>query len=369
VGYYFLEIMNPLQNSFHGLLINNRIYPVNELNDYCHSKIVSNETPEWEKKIYQFIIDWLDEKDYVNQSSSGTTGHPKDIQLSKMTMTRSAENTCNHFNIQFGNTAVHCLPIDYIAGKMMVVRAFVGGFNLILAEPTSMPDLSTFGMIDFCAMVPLQVFNSLNSFETLRNIRKLIIGGAEIRPELEVLLRDMPNEVYATYGMAETASHVAIRRLSGAGYERNYKAMPEVEFSVDERNCLVIKADYLENEIHTNDVVDLIDSMNFRWIGRFDNLINSGGIKIVPEEIEALISKNTGLDCAVLGIPDEKLGQMMILVVEKGRGEVTSEEVMALLKDDLPKNLQPKEIIIVDQLPRNSSFKVDRQKLLLKIKP
>jgi len=359
--------MNPLQNSFHGLLINNRIYPIDELNDFCQNKIQSVETPDWKVKIYQFIMEWLDEKEYIIQNSSGTTGHSKEIRLSKKSMTHSAENSCNYFNIQFGHTAAHCLPVDYIAGKMMVVRAFVGGLNLLMAEPTSMPDLSNFGKIDFCAMVPLQVYNSLNSVETLRNIKKLIIGGAEIRPELEVVLRDMPNEVYATYGMAETCSHVAIRRLSGPCYERNYTALPGVEFSIDNRNCLIIKADYLDGDIITNDVADLIDSRTFRWIGRYDNLINSGGVKIVPEEIEALISKNTGLDCAVIGVADPQLGQKVVLFIEKGRSEMTSDEVRLLLKDELPKNLQPKEIVMMDQLPRNSSFKVDRQKLLLQL--
>lgn len=359
--------MNPLQSSFHGLLVNNRIYPINELTDYCHYKIVSLETPEWEKKIYQFIIEWLDEKEYIIQTSSGTTGKSKEIRLLKRSMTHSAQNTCDYFNVQFGNIAVHCLPMDYIAGKMMVVRAFVGGLNLLITEPTSMPDFSSFGKVDFCAMVPLQVYNSLNSFEALRNIKKLIIGGAEIRPELEVVLRDMPNEVYATYGMSETCSHVAIRRLSGPTYERHYSALPGVEFAVDSRNCLIIKADYLENEVITNDVADLVDSKKFRWIGRYDNLINSGGVKIVPEEVEALISKNTGLDCAVIGLTDAQLGQKLVLVVEKGRSEVTVDEISVQLKDELPKHLQPKEIVIVEQLPRNSSFKVDRIKLLQKI--
>jgi len=355
--------MNPLQNSFHGLLIDNRIYPINELNNFCEHKIKLHETPEWERKIYQFIIEWLDEKDYIVQTSSGTTGKPKEIRLPKRSMLKSAENTCNQFDLQFGNTMVHCLPIDYIAGKMMIVRAFIGGLNLLITEPTSMPDLSSFGKIDFCAMVPLQVYNSLNSFETLRNIRKLIIGGAEIRPELEVVLRDMPNHVYATYGMAETCSHIAIRKLSGSDYERNYMAMTGVELSVDDRTCLVIKASFLENIIITNDIVDLIDSKTFRWISRYDNLINSGGLKIIPEEIEALISKNTGLDCAAIGVPDEQLGQKLVLFVEKNRGKITENEVRDLIKEELAKNLQPKEIIIIEQLPRNSSFKVDRQKL------
>jgi O-succinylbenzoic acid--CoA ligase len=356
--------MNPLQNTYHGLLLNNRIYPIDELNYYCQCKTQATDTPEWEKNIYTFILEWLDDKDYIIQYSSGTTGANKELKLSKKAMIQSAQNTCNFFDIQFGNSAVFCLPIEYIAGKMMIVRAFVGGLNLLITEPTSMPDFAGFGKIDFCAMVPLQLYNSLNSVETLRNIKKLIVGGAEIRPELEIILHDMPNDVYATYGMAETCSHVAIRRLSGKKFERYYSALPGVSFGVDHRNCLKIKTDYLENEVATNDVVDLLDSQTFRWIGRYDNLINSGGIKIIPEEIETLISKNTGLDCAIIGLPDEKLGQKLILVMEKGRSDITVDEIRNLLKDELPKHVQPKDIIIIDQLPRNSSFKVDRRKLV-----
>jgi O-succinylbenzoic acid--CoA ligase len=356
--------MNPLQNTYHGLLLNNKIYPIDELTDYCHKNIVAIDEPEWRKNIYKFILEWLDEKDYIVQNSSGTTGINKVLHLPKKAMIQSAQNTCNFFDIQFGNSAVFCLPVDYIAGKMMIVRAFVGGLNLLITEPTSMPDFSGFGKIDFCAMVPLQLYNSLNSVETIRNIKKLIIGGAEIRPELEVILHDMPNEVYATYGMAETCSHVAIRRLSGDKFERYYTAIPGVTFSVDQRSCLKIETNYLENEVITNDVVDLKDTQTFRWIGRYDNLINSGGVKIVPEEIETLISKNTGLDCALVGIHDEKLGQKLILVLEKGRSDISPDEIRNLLKIELPKHAQPKDIIIVDQLPRNSSFKVDRRKLL-----
>jgi o-succinylbenzoate---CoA ligase len=356
--------MNPLQNTYHGLILNNRIYPIDELSEYCIHNLMVKDVPEWEKKIYKFILEWLDDKDYIIQNSSGTTGTSKELHLSKKSMTISAQNTCDFFDIQFGNSAVFCLPVDYIAGKMMIVRAFIGGLNLLITEPTSMPDLTGFGKIDFCAMVPLQLYNSLNSVETIRNIKKLIIGGAEIRPELEIILHDMPNEVYGTYGMSETCSHVAIRRLSGNKFERYYKAIPGVTFSVDKRNCLNIKADYLENEVNTNDVVDLIDNHTFRWIGRYDNLINSGGVKIVPEEIETLISKNTGLDCAIIGIPDVQLGMKLILILEKGRSDITPDEIRNLLKDELPKHVQPKDIIIVDQLPRNSSFKVDRRKLI-----
>jgi O-succinylbenzoic acid--CoA ligase len=167
--------------------------------------------------------------------------------------------------------------------------------------------------------------------------------------------------------MAETCSHVATRRISGTAYERYYNAIPGVKFSCDDRKCLVINADFLKSEIVTNDVVDLIDDQTFRWIGRYDNLINSGGIKIVPEEIETIVSKVTGLDCAIMGVPDKKLGQKVILILEKGGSETTEEEIQSLLETELPKRFQPKEIIFIEELPRNHAFKVDRNKLADKI--
>lgn len=353
-----------MENNISGLLLNNKIYPVNDLPDLCEGMIEDKSIAEWEKNVYRFILEWINDEDYIVQMSSGTTGKQKKLKLSKESMIRSALHTIEFFDLKFGQNALLCLPLDYIAGKMMVVRAFAGGLNLLFTEPTSMPDFKGLKNIDFCAMVPLQVYNSLNSVETLRRIKKLIIGGAEIRDELEVMLRDLTIEVYATYGMAESCSHVAIRRLSGTEYERNYTAIPDVKFSVDDRECLIIEAGYLKDKIVTNDVVDLIDSGQFRWIGRFDNLINSGGKKIVPEEVEAVISKATGMDCAIIGMPDTKLGQKVVLIVEKGGSEVTDDEIKNMLENELPKHLRPKEIIYIDELPRNHAFKVDRYKLI-----
>lgn len=354
-------------NTFHGLLLNNKIYPIDSLKEVC--TIVTNDSskPEWEQKIYAFIAEWLDDKDYITQYSSGTTGKAKEIKLSKSAMIASAKKTCDLFSLGFGQTALLCLPVEYIAGKMMIVRAFVGGLNLLYTEPSSFPEFSNFGQIEFCAMVPLQAYNALNSVETLRKIRTIIVGGGEIRDELEVMLRDLPNQVFATYGMAETCSHIAIRRVSGLEYERYYHAIPGVSFTVDERNCLAIKADFLHDKVQTNDVIDLVDAETFRWIGRYDNLINSGGVKIVPEEVEAIVSKTTGLDCAVIGLPDKKLGQRVVLILEKGGSEITPEEVKSALISELPNRLQPKEIVFVEELPRNHSFKVDRNKLAAQI--
>jgi O-succinylbenzoic acid--CoA ligase len=138
-----------MHENFHGLIIGSKIYPVDHLADLCENMLSDNSIPQWEKKVYSFISDWISDKDYILQVSSGSTGIPKEIRLPKKSMILSAQKTCELFNLKFGQTALLCLPIDYIAGKMMVVRAIVGGLNLVLTEPTSMPDLTEFGKIDF----------------------------------------------------------------------------------------------------------------------------------------------------------------------------------------------------------------------------
>ena len=353
-----------MKNDDRGLLLNHTFHPIDTLTALCNKKVKAEGVPQWERKVYQFILEWLSEKAYIVQRSSGTTGQPKAFHLPKRSMICSAQNTCNYFDLRTGQSALLCLPVDYIAGKMMVVRAFVGKLNLLLMQPSNTPVLSGLEEVDFCAMVPLQVSNLLNRAEPLHKIKKLIIGGAEIRPELEVTLRDLPVEVYATYGMAETCSQVAIRKLSGPQYGRYYNAMPGIKCSTDSRNCLVIESGYLDNRVVTNDVVELIDSHSFRWVGRYDNLINSGGIKVVPEEIEAVISKKTGMDCAIIGLPDSKLGQKVVLVLEKKDGKTGLNELKEMVKEEIPGHSQPKEIIFVEHIPRNHSFKVDRRRLV-----
>lgn len=170
-----------MQENQHGLILNNRIVPVDDLGNYCENRMEEGGIPDWEKQVYSFIIEWISDSGYIEQESSGTTGAPKNLKLSKKSMAESALKTIRYFDLRFGQTCLLCLPMEYIAGKMMVVRAFVGGLNLLMTEPTSMPELNGFGKIDFCAMVPLQVYNSLNSVDALRRIKKLIIGGGEIR--------------------------------------------------------------------------------------------------------------------------------------------------------------------------------------------
>ncbi len=347
---------------FPGIILNDKLFSTEDLVPHCKKMLRRVKLPAWEEKIYSFLLEFLDEKDYIEQLSSGTTGPPKIIRLSKKSMIESARNTVTQLKLKWTDKALLCLPVEYIAGKMMIVRAFVAGLNLFWEEPSSMPSLSKYGTIDFCAMVPLQVYNSFSNYEFLKNVRNLIIGGAELRSEVMAMFSDVPNKTYETYGMAETCSSIAMRRINGEKPDKYFKSMPGVKLRVDERGCLVISANYLDAEVVTNDVVELIDAHQFIWKGRIDNLINTGGIKVKPEELEASISKILDLECAVVGVSDEKLGQRIVLIAETEK-QLDLSEVMKALKHNLQSHLVPREVIFVQELPRTSSFKIDRSQL------
>lgn len=347
---------------FPGIILNDRILSLEDLPDHAKSQL-ELELPAWERGIYQFMLDFIDETDYIVQQSSGTTGTPKTFRISKLSMVESARLTAKKLGLKFGDKALLCLPVEYIAGKMMVVRAFVSGLNLIWEEPSSMPVLTKHGMINFCSMVPLQVYNSFSNYEFFKNIENLIIGGAELRNELLAMFRDVSNNTFESYGMAETCSHIALRKISGPTPDKYFETLPGISVETDERGCLVIHAPYLTETIVTNDLVECIDNKHFMWKGRYDNLINSGGIKIKPEELEASIAKVLDIECAIIGVPDEKLGQKVVMVAES-ESNLDEKEIQGLLKEALPPYHIPGKIVTVNELPRNNSFKIDRKRLL-----
>lgn len=347
---------------FSGIILNDKLFSLEDIVPFCSNKLKNSKLPEWEAKIYQFIVDFLDDKDFIIQQSSGTTGTPKQLKISKKMMVESAKNTIERLDLKWTNKALLCLPVDYIAGKMMIVRSFVAGLNLFWEEPSSMPSLSKYGKMDFCAMVPLQVYNSFSNYEFFKNIRNLIIGGSELRSEIMAMFRDVPNNTYETYGMAETCSHIALRKISGEKPDKYFKTLPNITIRTDKRSCLIINAPYFDSEIETNDIVEIIDDTQFIWKGRIDNLINSGGIKVKPEELEATIAKIIDEECAVIGVKDDKLGQKIVLIIESDK-ELDTVEISQNLKQHLEDHQIPKKIVITKELPRTSSFKVDRSKL------
>lgn len=325
-------------------------------------KLKTENLPEWEQGIHEFILKWFDNSDFILQQTSGSTGKPKSIRLKKKAMIASAKTTLAYFNLQKNNTAWLCLPIEYIAGKMMVVRALVGELNLLISSPSGTPKIPD-QIVDFTALVPLQMRQLIDSGTDFSNVKQLIIGGAAVDFSLQQAIAHLPVEIYATYGMTETCSHIAIQRLNGTQAESCFHTLNKVAISTNEDNCLQIKAPELTEELlQTNDIVRLLSHNQFQLIGRKDNIINSGGLKIVPEELEREISDLLHADCLIIPIPDKLLGQKIGLVLE-GKDKSLSENELSAIKTRVGKHRTPKSVYYVNQFPRTGTMKIDRKKV------
>lgn len=317
---------------------------------------------EFEKQVSSFIREWFDDSKTVNVQTSGSTGTPKVFAIEKERMRHSANKTCDILGIKAGDSALICLPVEYISGKMMVVRAIERKLNLIVKTPSSKPIAELNKVINFCAMSPLQVENSLEKIHLIKN---LIIGGATVSESLKTKISESlttKNHIYETYGMSETLSHIALKQIYPISDEY-FQVLDGVEISVDDRGCLQIFAPKLNPEsLTTNDLVEIRDSKEFRFLGRIDNVINSAGLKIYPELLENLIKKVVSNEVVFLGLEDELLGQKLTLIIE---GEKSTETIQQLAKIIYPsKNHQPKEIIFFEKFPRIPNGKIDRRELI-----
>jgi len=311
------------------------------------------EGEDFEKPVGDFLLDWFDSKDYIEMYTSGTTGSPKMITISKLAMVYSALATGDFFDLKPADKALQCLPVKYVAGKMMLVRAMILGLDLDFVAPSSHPLLNNESTYDFVAMVPLQAQNSLTE---LKNVKKLIIGGAAVNKTLEKQLLKLPTKVYETYGMTETITQIAARELG----EIAFTVLPDVTVSFDDRNCLVIHAPRISDDvIVTNDIVELLDENQFVFIGRMDNVINSGGIKLIPELIEHKLAHKIKERYFIASKPDLELGEKVILVVEGDKHEFE-----ATLYDDLDKYEKPKEIIFVQKFEDTVTGKILRKETM-----
>lgn len=278
-------------------------------------------------------------------------------------MEASARITCQFLGLKAGDTALLCLPLDYIAGKMMVVRALTCGLRL-LSVPSSGHPLASGSQplpphLAFAAMVPMQVWNSLQvpeERERLRQIRHLIIGGGAIGTPLAAELADFPNAVWSTYGMTETLSHIALRRLNGPSRSDWYTPFAGVSLSLSGDDCLVINAPAVhDGPLVTNDIAEL-RADGFRILGRKDNVICSGGIKIQTEEVERLLQPHLRVPFMITHVPDVRLGQQVVLLVVGG--EVA--DIEAVCRRVLPKYWVPRRTLPVDRLPLTATGKPAR---------
>ena len=315
--------------------------------------------------INEFLTEWHNDSPTIVVHTSGSTGKPKPIQVEKRRMEASARITCSFLGLKEGDTALLCMPLDYIAGKMMVVRALTCGLKLIVEAPSGLPlqpplPLERAGgetPIDFAAMVPLQVWNLLQQApERLRQIRHLIIGGGAINNELAEALKDMPNAIWSTYGMTETLSHIALRRLNGP--ERNlwYTPFDGVNVSLNPEGCLVINAPAVhDGPLVTNDIAEL-SGLNFRILGRKDNVVCSGGIKIQIEEVERLLHPHLRQPFLISKAPDMKLGEQVVLLTTS----LDVDAVRVVCQKVLPRYWQPRQYLHIETIPLTATGKPAR---------
>ena len=319
---------------------------------------------EFEKKVIFFLEEWLSDLEKVKVQTSGSTGTPKVFGIEKKRMLNSARLTCNFLGLKQDDTSLICLPVEYISGKMMMVRSFERKMKLIVKDPSLEPLKDFDEKVDFCAMTPLQVENSLNKIHLIKN---LIIGGAAVSESLKKKITKTLNKVYnstkiyETYGMSETLSHIALKEVFPKT-DDYFTVFENVSVSKDERGCLQIFAPDLNSEIlYTNDLVEINNDNQFRFLGRIDNVINSGGAKIFPEALESLVKKEISNEIVFLGLKDESLGQKLIAVIE---GKKSDDLIKKMTEIQFEKSFhRPKEIIFVDEIPRTPNGKVNRLQL------
>lgn len=320
----------------------------------------------------EFLEEWNNASDKVLVHTSGSTGKPKPMWVEKQKMLNSARITCDFLRLKSGDSFLLCMPLDYIAGKMVVVRTIERHLKLINVKPCGHPLASLQQDCTAAAMVPLQVYNSLQvpeEREKLMRIRHLIIGGGAIDEKMANALKAFPNYVWSTYAMTETLSHIALRRLNGEEASDWYTPFDSVKVSLASDGCLVIDAPLVHDGIlKTNDIAEIRDVeiggktvRQFRIRGRKDNVIDSGGIKIQIEEVESALKPFLKVHFAITKAKDEKFGEIVVLVSEA----TDMSEIQELCVNALPKYWQPRRYIHVDKLPMTETAKPARRQIEL----
>lgn len=345
--------------AYQTLRIDNVKYSKKQLSTFILNKR-SPSIEEWELDILNFIEEWLNDKDYIIAFTSGSTGKPKEIKLKKSSLVFSALNTLSTLKLKSDNKALLCIPAKYIGGKMMIVRSFVGDLNLSYEKPNSNINSLTNNRFDFCAITPFQAQKTSN--KSLSNSKIIIIGGGQVNNALSIRLSKLNNTTYSTYGMTETSSHIALKNISKK--EHFFKTFKTIQLSTDERNCLCINAPELhQNKLITNDIVDILDENKFIWKGRYDNIINSGGIKLIPEQIEEKLTPFISQRFFITKEDDEILGEKVVLLIEN-----KFEFELDFISDVLSKYEIPKNVYFIDSFYETENGKINRKKTLLKLK-
>lgn len=329
------------------------------------SKLIKNKSAKtgWEYDWLNFLEEWYNNHDFIEVQTSGSTGAPKNIQLKKDFVAASALRTIRFFKLEKGDKVLHCLPSQFIAGKLMVVRALIGELDLYPIDPSSGFEILTSGpQFKFAAMVINQVTKCLGFVSW--NLEFLLLGGSAIPAPLVQKLQDRPTICYSSYAMTETATHIALRQLNGKKANDYYQCLEDVKVSLNEATCLRIEMPGLgDGFIQTNDLAELKDNKHFKILGRADNVIISGGIKFSPEQIEEKLEKYLEFPFLITSSPDDQLGEKIVLVIEGKENQEILLQLETICRQTLAKYERPREIRFIDVIPKTKNNKPDRKKL------
>ena len=298
---------------------------------------------KWQIDLVDFLKDWYSASPAIITKTSGSTGTPKNIELTKKAMAESAKMTGTFLNLKANDSALLCMPSSYIAGKMMLVRAIVWKLDL-------------YREFTFSAMTPMQVENSLDKIYL---IKKLIVGGAQPSAQLVSELKNQTTDIYESFGMTETISHIALKKISGHAANSVFKVMPNTKIRVDERGCLCILPPFLDEEIVTNDLVSLISENEFEWKGRMDHVINSGGIKIFPEQVEKQLKSIIQSDFIISSVHDPLLGNKVVIIIAGKKDLNLEKQILDFNFEN--KYEKPKEFIYVESFAKTPTGKIIRK--------
>ncbi len=322
--------------------------------DLIEKSQYSSNRENWENEYWEFIASWLNEDDYILVFTSGSTGKPKQIRLSKEKMLVSARMTVSFFGLAKGDSALLCLSPRHIGGMMMIVRAFYAQLDLHILAPSANPLMDCSEKFKFAAFVPYQVSTILReTSDKLKNIDQILIGGGEVSMTLEKSLEALKLNIYSSFGMTETISHFALRKI---GEDKNYICLPDISITQSSIGSMIVHAPQLQDEaIHTRDLIELNSSCSFVWLGRSDFAIESGGSKIIPEQIEEKLRPFIKERFFISSLKHKQLNNQIILIIEG-----VSHELNQKIFDDLDKYHRPKQVFFIQQFKAAANGKIDR---------
>lgn len=356
------------------LTIRSHLFTLADLRAWSNTS-ASSDLSDNDRQALSICHEWLSGATEFVVRTSGSTGDPKPITLRREQMIASAQATGAALDLRPGCRALVCLPTSYIAGRMMLVRGLVLNMEMTVVEPGSNPfaSLPSDDRFDFMAVIPLQLQTLLDgssgTLDRLNAMQAILVGGGPVSAALEERIRPLTAPIYHTYGMTETVTHIALRRLNSAEMSSTFRALPGVEVGLDNRGCLRIKGPMtLDQWVETNDLAELQPDGSFRWLGRWDTVINTGGVKVQVEQVESALEealRTLGLEKRrffVGPLPDERLGQVVAAILEgEPLGSEAEAAIQSTLRDQLERFALPRRFVYLPSLTETPTGKIDRQ--------